>query len=29
LPEQYCWNLFNHMHHLQRNHWKTQPLRSA
>ncbi len=29
LPEQYCWKLFEHMHHLQRNHWETQPLRSA
>lgn len=29
LPEQYCWKLFNHMHQLQRNHGKTQPLRSA
>lgn len=29
LPEQYCWQLFNHMHLLQQRHWQTQPLRSA
>jgi cation transport regulator ChaC len=29
LPEQYCWQLFNHMHQLQQRHWQTQTLRSA
>jgi cation transport regulator ChaC len=29
LPEQYCWQLFNHMHHLQQRQWQTQQLRSA
>ncbi len=29
LPEQYCWNLFNHMHQLQQRHWQTQDVRSA
>ncbi len=29
LPEQYCWNLFNHMYQLQQNQWQTQSLRSA
>ncbi len=29
LPEQYCWNLFNHMYKLQQNQWQTQSLRSA
>lgn len=29
LSEQYCWQLFNHMHQLQQRHWKTQTLRSA
>lgn len=29
LSEQYCWKLFNHMHHLQQRHWQTQTLRSA
>ncbi|MBD2021004.1 gamma-glutamylcyclotransferase [Leptolyngbya sp. FACHB-36] len=28
LPEPYCWQLFDHMHQLQRQHWQ-QPLRSA
>lgn len=29
LPEQYCWNLFNHMHQLQRQSHSQQVLRSA
>jgi cation transport regulator ChaC len=29
LPEQYCWQLFDHMHQLQQRHWQTQTLRSA
>lgn len=29
LPEQYCWNLFNHMRQLQQRQWQTQQLRSA
>lgn len=29
LSEQYCWQLFNHMHQLQQRHWETQTLRSA
>lgn len=29
LPEPYCWQLFDHMHQLQRLHWQQQPLRSA
>ncbi|HEY9650962.1 MAG TPA: gamma-glutamylcyclotransferase [Coleofasciculaceae cyanobacterium] len=29
LPEQYCWQLFNHMHQLQQNYWERQQLRSA
>lgn len=29
LPEQYCWQLFNHMHQLQQRDWKNPPLRSA
>lgn len=29
LPEQYCWQLFNHMHQLQQRHWQNQSLRSA
>ena len=34
LPEQYCWQLFNHMHQLQQRdwqnqHWQTQTLKSA
>lgn len=30
LPEQYCWNLFNHMHQLQRRDFDQEPLwRSA
>ncbi len=29
LPEQYCWNLFDHMYQLQQRHWATQSLRSA
>jgi cation transport regulator ChaC len=29
LPEQYCWQLFNHMHQLQQRHWESQSLRSA
>jgi cation transport regulator ChaC len=29
LPEQYCWQLFNHMHQLQRSHQATPGLRSA
>lgn len=29
LPEQYCWQLFNHMHQLMQRHWQTQSLRSA
>jgi cation transport regulator ChaC len=28
LPEQYCWQLFNHMHQLQQQQW-ISPLRSA
>lgn len=28
LPEQYCWQLFNHMHQLQQQQWDL-PLRSA
>lgn len=28
LPEQYCWQLFNHMHQLQQQQW-VSPLRSA
>lgn len=27
LSEEYCWQLFNHMHQLQKNQWGTQPLR--
>ncbi len=29
LPEQYCWQLFNHMHQLQQRHWQDQTVRSA
>ncbi len=29
LPEQYCWQLFNHMHQLMQRNWQTQSLRSA
>ncbi|XHX77001.1 MAG: gamma-glutamylcyclotransferase [Stenomitos frigidus ULC029] len=29
LPEQYCWQLFEHMHQLQQRHCQTQVLRSA
>ncbi|HEY9635741.1 MAG TPA: gamma-glutamylcyclotransferase [Coleofasciculaceae cyanobacterium] len=29
LPEEYCWNLFNHMHQLQKNQWEAQQLRLA
>jgi len=29
LPEQYCWQLFNHMHKLQQGHWHSQRLQSA
>lgn len=29
LPEQYCWQLFNHMHQLQQRQWQIQTLRSA
>lgn len=29
LPEQYCWNLFNHMHQLQQNHGRRDALQSA
>ena len=29
LSEQYCWQLFNHMHQLQQRHWQTQTLRPA
>lgn len=29
LPEQYCWQLFNHMYQLQQRHWQTQSLHSA
>lgn len=29
LSEQYCWQLFNHMHQLQQQHWHSQSLRSA
>ena len=29
LPEQYCWQLFNHMYQLQQRHWQGQSLRSA
>lgn len=29
LPEQYCWQLFNHMHRLQQRHWQSQTLQSA
>lgn len=29
LPEQYCWQLFNHMHQLQQRNWQTETLRSA
>lgn len=29
LPEQYCWQLFNHMHQLQQRHWQAQTLRPA
>ncbi len=29
LPEQYCWNLFHHMHQLQQNHSDHAQLRSA
>ncbi len=29
LPEQYCWQLFNHMHQLQQRHWQSQTLQSA
>lgn len=29
LPEQYCWQLFDHMHQLQKSHQATAKLRSA
>jgi cation transport regulator ChaC len=29
LPEQYCWQLFNHMHQLQQRRGENQALRSA
>ncbi len=29
LSEEYCWQLFHHMHQLQKNQWDTQPLRLA
>lgn len=29
LPEQYCWQLFHHMHGLQQQSWRGQKLRSA
>ncbi|MCU0524994.1 MAG: gamma-glutamylcyclotransferase [Elainella sp. Prado103] len=29
LPEQYCWNLFHHMHHLQQRAYTPNQLRSA
>lgn len=29
LPEQYRWQLFNHMHQLMQRHWQTQSLRTA
>lgn len=29
LSEQYCWQLFNHMHQLQKHHWHIQSLQSA
>lgn len=29
LPEQYCWQLFTHMHKLMQHNWQTQSLRSA
>lgn len=29
LPEQYCWNLFEHMYQLQQRHWENQTLKSA
>lgn len=29
LPEQYCWKLFDHMHHLQRTQAVSQMLKSA
>jgi cation transport regulator ChaC len=29
LPEQYCWQLFNHMHQLQQRHGQNQPLRQT
>jgi cation transport regulator ChaC len=29
LPEQYCWQLFHHMHRLQQRHWQDQPFRRS
>jgi cation transport regulator ChaC len=29
LPEQYCWQLFEHMYQLQQGHWRNPSLRSA
>lgn len=29
LSEQYCWQLFNHMHRLQQHHWEAQTRRVA
>ncbi len=29
LPEQYCWQLFHHMHSLQQNDWNSPPQRVA
>jgi cation transport regulator ChaC len=29
LPEQYCWQLFHHMHGLQQRQWQERSLRSA
>lgn len=29
LPEQYCWQLFDHMHQLQQRHWESQDWKTA